>query len=100
MRRAAPETPSYLSASSIQGGCAVSEQKSGSEFYERFGKILAAGVRLKKVMQEKKLIRAKTFCPMCNRLKLESGGYLYGELVGPKKHLHMACTKCDARMME
>lgn len=70
------------------------------EFMAYAGKLLASAMKLKKVMQAKGLTRAKTHCPMCNRLKLESGGFMYGQLLGPKKHLHLACTKCPARMME
>ena len=63
-------------------------------FMEKFGKILEAGMRFKKVMLGRNLRRARAKCPFC------PDGYWIGKLNGPKNHLHMACDKCDVRMME
>ena len=71
-----------------------------SEFMVYMRKVLIAGLKLKDVMLKKGLTKARAHCPICNRLKLNDGGFIYGALIGPKKHLHMACNKCDARMME
>lgn len=65
-----------------------------ADFLKRAGEILEAGMKLKKVMKSKGLRRAKAKCPFC------ADGFLWGTLNGRRDHLHMACDKCDARMME
>jgi hypothetical protein len=61
---------------------------------KRFGEILTAGMKLKKVMLRRAITAARAKCPFCE------AGFLHGRLAGPKKHLHMACDGCEVRMME
>jgi predicted SprT family Zn-dependent metalloprotease len=63
-------------------------------FMERAGKILEAGSKLKTALKKRGLTQGKAKCPFC------ADGYLVGRMHGRKQHLHMACTHCDARMME
>jgi hypothetical protein len=59
-----------------------------------FDKILEAGVKLKKIMLDKKITAAKAPCTICR------AGFLHGRLVGRKQHLHMWCDNCPSQMME
>jgi hypothetical protein len=59
-----------------------------------FGKILETGMKLKKVMLDKRITAAKAKCPFCD------AGFLHGRLAGRKNHLHMSCDGCDVAMME
>jgi hypothetical protein len=67
-----------------------------SDFMAHMGRVLAAGVKLKKVMLDKGIASAKAKCPMC------AGGYLHGRLAGRKNHMRMWCDGegCNAMMME
>jgi len=57
-------------------------------------KVLATAAKFKKVMQKKKIRRARTKCPRC-------GDWLNGVLSGRKDHIHMFCTgKCGMNLME
>jgi hypothetical protein len=62
--------------------------------FEKFGEILVAGMKLKKVMQRRQITAARAKCPFCEN------GFLHGRLAGRKSHMHMACDGCDVRMME
>lgn len=62
--------------------------------FAKFGKIIEAGLKLKKVMRQRAIRRARAKCPFCE------AGFLHGVLAGRKDHLHMACDGCDVRMME
>lgn len=61
---------------------------------ERVGKIIEAAVKLKTVMQRRKITRARAPCPFCKT------GFLHGVLAGPKQHIHMSCDACDVAMMQ
>lgn len=50
--------------------------------------------KLKKVMQMKKLRRARAKCPDCE------GKYLNGTLNGPRDHMHFVCDCRKYSMME
>lgn len=63
-------------------------------FMERAGKIMDAAFKLKTALKKRGLTHGKAKCPFC------TDGYLVGRLLGRKQHLHMACTHCDASMME
>lgn len=67
-----------------------------SDFMAHMGRVLAAGVKLKKVMLDKGITSAKAKCPMCD------AGFLHGRLAGRKNHMRMWCDGdgCNAMMME
>lgn len=67
-----------------------------SDFIKKTGPILAAGMKLKKVMLDKKITNAKAKCPVCEH------GFIHGRLAGRKNHLRMWCDGegCDVQMME
>lgn len=55
---------------------------------------LRDGMKLKKIMKERGLRRARARCPECV-------GTLHGALAGRKDHLRFACDgPCQRRMME
>lgn len=64
--------------------------------FEYFSKVIETGTKMKKVMQKKKLKRAKANCPHCKK------GMLHGMLAGRKEHLHMYCdnSDCGVRFIE
>lgn len=74
------------------------EQAKGehSDFMAHMGRVLDAGVKLKKIMLDKGIASAKAKCPMC------PDGYLHGRLAGRKNHMRMWCdgNGCDVMMME
>jgi hypothetical protein len=52
------------------------------------------GLKLKRIMLKRGLRRCRCECPRC-------GGMIQAGLVGPKKHLRMACEgQCGMNMME
>lgn len=66
-----------------------------TDFFAKVKDVLEAGMKLKKVMIEKKITSAKAVCPR------GCGGHIHGRLAGRKNHLRMWCDRCeDVRMME
>jgi hypothetical protein len=74
-----------------------------SDFMAFAGKVLEAGVKLKKVMTGKGLTSAKAKCPLCE------AGHLHGRLITGRaagRHrssggaFRMWCDGCPAQMME
>lgn len=64
------------------------------EFRKHMYKVLDLATKLKKVMQKRKLRRAKAPCPDCE------GKFLQGALVGPKDHMRFQCDCRKLSMME
>jgi len=67
-----------------------------SDFMKGAGRILSAGMKLKKTMVDKKIMSAKAKCPVCEH------GFIHGRLAGYKNHMRMWCDGegCDVWMME
>ena len=64
-------------------------------WFAKAGKMIDAAMKLKKVMQRKKIRSAKAKCPFCQ------DGHLHGRLAGRKDHIRMWCDVCeDVRLME
>lgn len=65
------------------------------QFLKHAAKVFNIGFKLKKIMLKKNLRIAKCECPDCK-------GWIFGQLVGRKNHLHMRCNNpaCNIQMME
>lgn len=68
------------------------------------GKVLDAGMKLKKVMIDKGLEAAKAKCPVCGGEESLHGRLITGKAAGRHRSsggaFRMWCDACDARMME
>ncbi|WP_411037680.1 hypothetical protein [Shinella sp. BYT-45] len=69
-------------------------RSSHKDFRKSVAEIFTTGLKLKKVMQKKRLTRARCVCPRC-------GGMIHAALIGSRQHLHMACQGgCGMQMLE
>ncbi len=65
-----------------------------AEFWKRAGQALETGMKIKKAMLRRGLLRCRCKCPRCGQM-------IHASLAGPKKHLHMACEgRCGMNVME
>ncbi len=65
-----------------------------NDFWEIAGQAIDTGLKLKKIMAKRNITRCKCVCPRC-------GGWIHAGVVGPKRHLRMACEgSCGMNMME
>lgn len=60
------------------------KQKKDEGLISDMRQTLDIAIKLKAVMQKKRLRIAKCVCPRCD-------GWIYGSLNGKRDHLHMAC---------
>jgi hypothetical protein len=72
----------------------AAKEEETAALFERAGKLLEVGVRLKKSMKNLGRTTAWAKCPFC------PDGRLQCLLAGPRNHLSFACTRCDASLME
>ena len=69
-------------------------QHDNDAFWKTAMEAVETGLKLKKIMRDKKITRCKAECPRC-------GNTIHAALTGPKNHLRMACEgKCGVNMME
>ena len=65
-----------------------------SDFMKNAVEVMETAAKFKKVMNKKKLFRAKTKCPRC-------GSWLHASIARYNNHIHMSCEgKCGMSMME
>ena len=72
----------------------TAKAKSNDDFMNDAVETIQTAAKFKKVMNKKKLLRAKTRCPRC-------GSWLHARIAPRNNHIHMRCEgKCGMSMME